>query len=182
MFEIFVFGTLWFWLLSVAAVITVISFVELGYPGRATTTVLAFLLIMHFLGGGLLNALNWISANPGTSIGAFVLYFVVGTVYCIAKWYAFLLNKRDEFRKRGSIVKKSKNDYSSDKETKTAPKPSDYRSELVGWIIYWPFSGLWTLINDPVKRIAQGIYMQIEVLLQRISDNVFKNEVIKKEK
>jgi hypothetical protein len=175
MLEIFVFGTLWFWLLSLAAVVTIISFVELGYPGRATTTVVAFLALLHFFGGGLLNALQWISANPGMSIGVFLLYFVAGTAYCVTKWYFFLLNKRDEYRTKKEINKNYRT-------VSVPPKPSEYRSELVGWIIYWPFSGLWTLINDPVKRIAQSIYMQIEVLLQRISDNVFRNESVKKEK
>ena len=62
MLEIFAIGTLWFWLLSLAAFITITSFVELGYPGRATSAVVVFFLLVHFLGGWQL--VQWITLNP----------------------------------------------------------------------------------------------------------------------
>jgi hypothetical protein len=169
MLEIFALWTIWFWVLSLAGFILVTAFVENGYPGRATFSVLVFFTIMYFLGG--LNALSWLYNNPGTFFGYLLLYFVVGTIYCVVKWYFFLLNIRDG----------SSNEYFAGQwHSGNPPSPFYFKSRLVGWIIYWPFSGLWTIINDPVRRIAQGIYSHIETLLQKISNSVFKD--VKKEK
>lgn len=41
------------------------------------------------------------------------------------------------------------------------------------WIAYWPWSGLWTLIHDPIKRILKFIYRQIKGLLKNIYDRQF---------
>jgi hypothetical protein len=40
---------------------------------------------------------------------------------------------------------------------------------------YWPWSALWTLINDPVRRFFCWIYEQISGVLQEISDRAFQN-------
>ncbi len=54
------------------------------------------------------------------------------------------------------------------------PKARDHKAQILGWMIYWPWSLIWTLINDPVKRAFKWIYHQIQDLLQKISDRAFK--------
>ena len=168
MFEIFALGTIWFWLLSVIAFIAVTAFVECGYPGRATWFVIGFFAFIYFLSG--LKFIEWIAMNPTDFLIWIVLYFVAGTIYCVFKWYAFLLNERDYFRKHGARDE-------SWRKKEYPPKVSVHRTDLIAWIIYWPFSLLWTLVNDPIRRIATAIYRQIEGLLQAMSNNVFKNDV-----
>ena len=175
MLEIFALGTIWFWMLCGAAFVIITAFVEAGYPGRATWAVILFFALVHFLGG--LKFVNWVIENPGVFFSTIAVYFVVGTIYCLIKWYFFLLNKKDEYKKNDE-VKKSRTHYGN---AELPLKPSDYRYELVGWIIYWPFSCVWTIINDPVKRIATSIYLQIEGILQKMSDNVFKDVLEKKD-
>ena len=49
------------------------------------------------------------------------------------------------------------------------------KSRIIMWMAYWPWSLLWTTINDAVKRIYREIYQAIQRLLQGISDSVFKD-------
>jgi len=160
MFELLVFGTFWFWVITAVFVITVTSFVEVGFPGRATVATVIFFLLLYFLGG--FPFVQWIVANPGPMLLLALLYFIAGGVYCVIKWYFFLLNIRDRYI-----------EYGSDPKHKITV--SSHSDRLIGWIIYWPFSAFWTLINDPVKRIATAIYRQIEVLLQRMADRIVNN-------
>lgn len=58
----------------------------------------------------------------------------------------------------------------------TKPHPRSYKSRIIAWIAYWPPSLLWTIINDPVRRIAQHIYYAIAGLLSNISDHAWRDE------
>lgn len=45
---------------------------------------------------------------------------------------------------------------------------ANYKSAITSWIIYWPLSGLWFLINDPIKRFANYLYSQFKHIYSKI--------------
>ena len=62
--------------------------------------------------------------------------------------------------------------------------PSDYRATIIptallckakitGWIIWWPTSVLWTIISDPMVRIANYIFSRLKGTYQLIANKVF---------
>jgi len=53
------------------------------------------------------------------------------------------------------------------------PLVSRNKGRIVAWMTYWPWSGLWTLINDPVRRTFRFLYRRISTTLQRMSDKMF---------
>lgn len=53
------------------------------------------------------------------------------------------------------------------------PLVSRNKGKIIGWMTYWPWSGLWMLINDPIRRIFRYLYEHISGLLQRMSDRIF---------
>jgi len=55
------------------------------------------------------------------------------------------------------------------------PIVSDNKSRITGWMTYWPWSALWTLINDPLRRFYQWAYTRLSGLLQGMSDKAFKD-------
>jgi hypothetical protein len=57
----------------------------------------------------------------------------------------------------------------------TKPLVRDNKSRIMGWMMYWPWSGLWTLINDPIRRAFRIAYRNIQGLLQSISDRIYKD-------
>ena len=63
---------------------------------------------------------------------------------------------------------------------KKCPKQG-FKFLLMNWMIYWPLSAFWTLINNPVKRAFKGIFTYFEKQYQVISDKVF-NGMFEEEK
>ena len=49
------------------------------------------------------------------------------------------------------------------------------KRRIIMWMGYWPFSMLWTVINDPVRKLFRQVYHSIEGILQRIADHVWKD-------
>jgi hypothetical protein len=42
------------------------------------------------------------------------------------------------------------------------------------WIMYWPWSMIWTLINDPVRSMVEYLYQKLQGTYQAVSDRMFK--------
>ena len=55
------------------------------------------------------------------------------------------------------------------------PKAYSHKSRVLMWMTYWPWSLVWTVINDPIKRLFREIYYRIANLLDNISKHVFRN-------
>jgi hypothetical protein len=57
----------------------------------------------------------------------------------------------------------------------TKPSVSRCKSQIITWMTYWPWSALWTLINDPVRRFFCWAYEQLSGTLQAISNRAFQD-------
>ena len=53
------------------------------------------------------------------------------------------------------------------------PRPNKHKARILTWMTYWPFSFIWTMLNDPIKRLMKAIYYKIAGFLTRISDRIF---------
>lgn len=53
------------------------------------------------------------------------------------------------------------------------PQISDNKAKVTGWIVWWPWSALWTVLNDPIRRLAEAIYNQLQTTYQRLANHVF---------
>ena len=53
------------------------------------------------------------------------------------------------------------------------PQVADNKAQIIRWMTFWPISGLWTLINDPIRQAFIKIYDRISGRLQRMSDRIF---------
>lgn len=194
--EIFVVGTFWFWALVAAASVILFALIECERFGWATTTLILAFLALHLLGDfNILTALR----NDPTTVGLVVLgYFAAGTIWAVGKWWFFVKRLRRQYEKskrafleenglQGSIVPDQlKAEWSRHADRirvgygrhhylcGCAPKVSDHKGQVLGWMIYWPWSLVWTIINDPVIRLFKWIYRQIQGLLQGISDRAFR--------
>ena len=167
--EFLIFGTFWFWSLAITAWILITISEELGYYFRAGFVLLGFIGLYYFLGGEqpahlLIGALY----NPLQTVLAILGYFVAGTLWGIIKWFFFVLRERD------NILNALRDKHYPRPENISLPKASYHKDRIITWMIYWPFSMLWTLINDPVRRGFEWIYRRIGKLMQSISERVFR--------
>ena len=58
----------------------------------------------------------------------------------------------------------------------TKPEPEQFKNRIISWIVYWPPSLFWTLLNDPFRRIGQLIYEAVTKSLKGISDSAWRDE------
>jgi hypothetical protein len=97
--EIFLVGSLWFWLLLIAGAILVFILLEWDQGTTATLTFLATLLLLQFLGN--VNIYGYVVQHPLTEILGAAGYFTLGTLWAIAKWWFYVREQRsgyDELR------------------------------------------------------------------------------------
>jgi hypothetical protein len=221
--ELFVVGTFWFYALIVLSSVAIIAFLENEKAWGATVTLIGTIAAMIFLGNT--GFFPWLVSHPWHIVGGLLLYFVIGTLWGIIKWYLFVTNikeryleKKADFINRAAqkikdgnfkgsdfptmeeahlddwketiktgkfvgqalvnwraCVKQYEKDYYNKNRRITKPLALDNKSRILSWMTYWPWSALWTLLNDPVRRLMRRIYYRIKGILQGISDKIFKD-------
>lgn len=169
------FGTAWFWLLFGGAAILIIWFLESaldfehdrGSGGGlfSTLTIIACLTLYWFFGSSedIKTLFMYLRDNPARSLLWIGSYIALGLVWSIFKWYFYLYNKNEY------LTKKFENDslYESD-----FPKAKNNKARIISWMSYWPFSALWTLINEPVKKTYRFIYSKMERLFVAMENKI----------
>lgn len=55
------------------------------------------------------------------------------------------------------------------------PKYKDHKGQIFLWACYWPWSMFWTVLNDPLKKVWDGIIYAVRGLLDRISASSFRD-------
>ena len=185
MSEALVFGTIGFWIATSIMFFFVCLCIcnekELHDIG-AFLFLAVFFNVVYFCGNS--ESLNkcgiYLFNNPLTLFEIVFGYFLAGTVWSVVKWYFFLLNKRDEYIQHikdfipNNIVKKP--------YPPCVPVVSDYKRAIITWMIYWPFSMVCTILNDPVRRMFNFIYYKIHDYMQSMSDKMFESYVEKEKK
>lgn len=48
------------------------------------------------------------------------------------------------------------------------------KDRILVWAMFWPWSMLWTVVNDPVKEFFEWLITEFQGVYQRISDWAFK--------
>ena len=174
MLQIFMYGTLWFWMLCVASAVLIIYSTETS-DISATLWFIISLALIGFLGNQdfFINIGHWIIYSPGKTLLVCLGYFLLGTVWSFIKWGFFLHKKRRHYI--DSNTKITEFDFKYLKAIKN-------KGKIINWMIYWPLSLLWTLINDPVKRIFEKIFYKVSSIYDKMSFDILKDVVDNKMK
>ena len=48
-------------------------------------------------------------------------------------------------------------------------------TRIMMWMTWWPWSALWTLINDPIKRAFLALFQALKARFQKMSEYAFRN-------
>lgn len=102
-------------------------------------------------------------------------WFLVGSVYATVKWWIYV----NKIARKIKIAKDSEKilyyaDHRTDALGDIVPlQVSDYKGKITGWISFWLFSLLGTLLNDVLLEFAEWLYSQIGGILQKISNKAF---------
>jgi hypothetical protein len=168
---LFAFGTLPFWITLALLMIVIWGFQEAERFGFATVWLGGTIAALMFANPTLLGSIR---THPTNLVVMALGYVVVGMVYSVGRWKLFLVDilgkARDgETWKQGSTIYVK---YHGD----NIPIPPSVRSSkgrIIGWMAYWPWSGIWFLIHDPITRLYRVIYENLSAFLQGMSDRTF---------
>jgi hypothetical protein len=195
-YELFLFGTFWFWILVA---------VEIGFliycaarecaAWQTLVSVLVFLGVLQCLSN--VNVVMYLIQHPITLAIVIAIYLLGGSVWVFPKWWLFChehlrkyLELREKFQRDnklaiGEAVPIEYRDNWSEFYTRNnsyhedhivfKPEPGNYKNRIITWMTLWPISFLWTMLNDPIVRFFRHIYYEIAGVLRRISENVFKD-------
>lgn len=107
------------------------------------------------------------SINDGT-IWLWILgYFCIGVLWSFIKFYTVLKSWRNKYNHHlrtweedGDIRKSFRDNFKRfiASEIGDLPKFSSYRNRTINWIICWPFSFIWTMVNDFFRKIGVWLY------------------------
>lgn len=148
-------------------------------------------IAVWFLAGAIYSIIKWVSFNAGVRRDYYKLKRAFLTRFDVeftglnpaipnelkAAWEYVVLGKRyDDVTASQQNQLRNFNPTLSYKQLDRAKalannqlKPSEFKSEITTWIIWWPWSAFWTLLNDPIKRIANEIYIALSGIYQSIS-------------
>lgn len=178
-----VLGSLWFWVLVAAAIVALFTFIDHDDGIGATGTLIAFFLIQQLFGD--FKVFSYVKFHPARTAELLIAYFLAGTLWAIAKWWFHVREERAKYdEKRASFLRGQELEPSDgipeDLKAKWAewapkkPNVSDSKERILRWMSFWPWSMVWTLINDPIKKAFRAIYRYIQKLLQLIVDKAFE--------
>ena len=196
---LFVFGSLWFWIVGIAFFGLLTYYTEKDSHVLATISAIVFIWIVA--------SVNEVSllANPMLWLQWGGIYLGVGAFWSLLKWFSFLNQEKDELRKikqrfldENPDVKPRENGTFTDSDfadfakfindkiyghrsvqnrSDLIPSVGEHRTELVAWIVWWPFSAFWTILNDPLRRLANFVVERMRGVYESMASRVFKNEV-----
>jgi len=200
--ELFIVGTMPFWLLILAEVVLLFIFVAYENGIGATLSLVAFGAILQFCGG--VDIVGYVIHHPFQLAGLVVAYFVVGTIWGVIKWWLYVNDKLQVYedlkiewlRSKGHegtnvVPDELKADWKAYLEDERyapgrraiakQPLAREHKGRIMNWMAFWVPSVLYSLFNDFIRRVFQSIYYRIARELQKISDKVFahvKNDMV----
>lgn len=165
-----VFGSFWFWVLLSLFTLFMIIAAEKASGLWSTITVVGTVSLLYFFGNksNLTELFLYTMGHPLRLFIAIALYFLAGTIWSVVKWYFFLINRRDYYLENGFGLK--------------VPQVKDFKSDILVWMTYWPFSAFWTVIDNPVRWIFNHIFGRIRGGMQKMADKVFESAMKPNEK
>lgn len=155
----------WLWMAFLALIFVVeVVLCENEQFGWGTSLTLGGTALVAWLGADL-NVFAWVWANLAAIAKFSLIYFAVGGLWSIVKWYFYLLRVKERL------------DRFAD-ETKSRKRPNESyaknnKGRIMGWIAHWPFSMLGTVFGDFLKRVVETVFNVLRNLYDRIANHVF---------
>lgn len=181
---ILAFGTIGFWIFSVAVIIAMLTCINFQKGAGATVVALATVLAFQFYGG--YDIFGYVKHNPLTMLYVIGAYGAAGIVVGVFKWWRYVRNNLSKYQE-------AKAEYMADGGNASGwpryrdqgnyngikfifePVARRHKAAITMWMTYWPLVLIWTVINDPVRKFFRAVYDRLGGMLESISKNAFKN-------
>lgn len=193
--DIILIGGFWFWALVIVVNIALIALVEFEKAGFSILVLLATLGLFQFASD--FNALNWVWHNPWTFAGCTIIYFVLGVLWSFMKFGSYCKRQRrdyDTLKRRfleskglGKEVLIVPDELKSDwlkYATEKGPRydksyylrgtdAAEHKGRILNWVGYWPWSFIFTIFNDPIRRICNYLWEWLKDVYAQIAKSAW---------
>jgi len=197
-YELFVFGTIWFWILGGLLAITLLTEVVNEKYGWAFVT-LAFFAVMLFLFGDW--KWSWVKEHQSEVWRYALIYLTGGVILAVIKWWFLVSDAKDKYdnhkveflESKGyphatkvpedlretwneEVIRIYRLSYLAHPVTAEAiiPRARENKDRIIGWMVYWPIVAFWSLFRDVLRRIYETIYRYISKSFQQIAAFQFR--------
>lgn len=196
--ELFLFGTLWFWIVTSALVTALVTSVCKDSGFFASLFLLITFLFLQF--GARIDIIGMAERHPALVVCGVAGYVAIGLAWMVLKWqflfravsqaYASFREKwyeysKDEHRYAGvskaemfSMFPERGASYIIGVQRKFDVRsiPMKVREEyptLFFWAVYWPISVVITILNDPIRKLFRTLIHGLSGIMQTMSDKEF---------
>lgn len=119
------------------------------------------------------NVLNFVLQNPGMSITLFGGYILGGMLWVIPKYYFWINSSKNVqylVALRGADIE---NGVHNINEHALKKHIRGIKHKVFTWVLYWPFSLLYTLCYDAIERWLNQFYKKIRKRLENMTRKAF---------
>lgn len=183
--ELFIFGSFWFWTLVAVEILLLFMFVEYENGIGATISVVGFGVLLQWFGN--VDIIDYVRAHPLFIVSATVVYFALGAVWGVIKWWLFCHDALEEYEERRAkffeinglprdtkvVPPEFRTKWRDSHYYVELPQVKHHKIQIIRWMSFWVISMIWSFINDFVKRIFRTIYQRMATYLQGIADRMF---------
>lgn len=178
------FGTVGFWIFSVAVVIAMLTCINFQKGAGATVVAIGTILAFQFWGG--YDIFGYVRHNPMATAYIVGAYAIAGIAVGIFKWWRYVRNNLGKYQEakaeyladngktEGWARYRELGNYNGIKFI-FEPMARRHKAAITMWMTYWPLVLIWTVINDPVRKFFKAAYERLSGMLESISKNAFKD-------
>lgn len=166
-------------LIAILTVAMVVDNAESGWIVITALLIVSFLVpeifprALTYTGG--FSPWQYVSSHLWTFAEYLIAYAMAGIVYIWIRWW-FFVRAAASFYKEIAAVDKCGNAFQERYGTTSIPlRVADFKNRITGWGMYWPFSLIALIIDEPLKKFFQMVYNSIRDSLQAMSNNAFKD-------
>lgn len=170
---------------------------ELERFGLATLAMIVTLAAFQFL--HFADVFGFVTHHIVESLIGVAVWMAIGVAWSFAKWFFHLMNFRDKFRELRTkwfidnkldptqpLPENLKDEVGDLTQlgwsyrswhNMQKPRAADNKSRIIGWMAFWPFSMVGTLLNDPIRKLFTWIFNHLKGLYQKMADKILGNEM-----
>jgi len=159
------------WLIiAILVALTIGVLTEKGEFGWTLTSLVVFLAVYYVFTKDLTfkGSITWIADNWIMFICFVFLYITAGVFWALLKWKWYCTKVFRKF----NVPERDATWYLSVRSNK---------GRITAWMMWWPLSLGWWLVNDPITRLYNYIYERLVHLFESIRESALKEATKKPE-
>ena len=203
-YPFFVWLTLPFWILVLAEFGFLFWCVSYRHGFIALASLVVLACLFQFFGD--IPVLVYLWHNPLVALAGLGVWLFVSVPWAFTKWWMFVRDNSGrydeilgEFLEQPAYREWSKdpNGFTADQKVtwklyfdqhsrmddwyeynrvEFDPSPRTHKADIMTWMMFWPWSLLWTLLNDPIRKFFRHCYYYMVSWLESIRDYYWKDK------